>query len=79
MDCDLGGDHTHRLLVVGSFEAELDLAVHLCIQRMVLADADVVSGVDARTTWRMMMLPRLRLRAIGLHAETFCLGIPSIS
>src|SRR5689334_22521491 len=45
--CFLSRHHADRLLACRAFQVEADLAAHLRVEGMVLADADVVPGVDA--------------------------------
>src|SRR6266850_301092 len=45
--CWLSRHHADRLLAGRALEVELDLAAHLRVERMVLADADIVTGMDA--------------------------------
>src|SRR5882762_8872660 len=67
----LSWDHADGLFVVRAPETELDLAVHLCEKRMVLADPDVVPGVDAGTALANNDAARgYDLPAVALDAET---------
>jgi hypothetical protein len=67
----LSRNHADRLLVVRAPEAELDLAVHPCKKGVVLADPDIVPGMNTGAALANDDAARFyQLPAIALDAET---------
>src|SRR5262245_6127768 len=78
--CLLSRHHADRLLAGRALEVELDPAAHLRVERMVLAHADVVAGMDLGSA-----LPHDdaaggdELSAVGLDAQALGLGIAAVA
>src|SRR6266545_1870935 len=76
----LSRHHADGLFVVRSLEAELDLAIDLREQSMVLADSDVVPGVNTGTALANNDAARGHgLPAETLDAEALRLRIPAVA
>src|SRR6266705_4997191 len=76
----LSRHHADRLLVVRPLEAELDFAVHLCEQSVVLADTDIVPGMNTGTALANDDAARgYDLPAETLYAETLGLRIAAVA
>src|SRR5215471_12588293 len=76
----LGRHHADGLLAVWALEIELDPAVHLRVKRVVLADADVVAGMNLGSALADDdAAGGDELPAVALHAEALGLGIAAVA
>src|SRR5262245_60315230 len=76
----LSRHHADRLLVGRALEVELDLAADLGVERVVLADADVVAGMDARAALADDDAARRhQLTAVALHSQALGFGIAAVA
>ena len=78
--CRLSRHHADRLLAGRALDVEFDFAAHLGVQRMVLADADIVAGMDDRAALADDDAAGLdELPAVALDAQTFRLRIAAVA
>src|SRR6266851_1446526 len=76
----LSRNHADGLFAVRSLELELNLAADLCEQGMVLADPDIVSGMNASAALANDDAACGHdLPAVALHPESLRLGIAAIA